>query len=144
MAPHDLSNTKTTILGATAGVIPQIGTNPHDRFSCARAPLAHLFWPPCPCFLGIFLFPSKDFGVSLLGKVLGIFVFSAFFQLFRGSQGEKSLDAFEVFLGFFAQDQGKEGQGWYQAGFSEEFLSILGAFVQGEGGCPLVQCLYTT
>ena len=30
MASHDLSNTKTTILGATPGAIPGIGGNPHE------------------------------------------------------------------------------------------------------------------
>ena len=38
MASHDLSNTKTTILGATPGVIPGIHGNPHrERFSFAPA-----------------------------------------------------------------------------------------------------------
>ena len=36
MAFHDLSNRKTTILGATPGAIPGIGGNPHERF--LRAP----------------------------------------------------------------------------------------------------------
>ena len=35
MASHDLSNTKTTILGATPGAIPGIDGNPHERFSFA-------------------------------------------------------------------------------------------------------------
>ena len=35
MAPHDLGNTKTTILGATPGAIPGIGGNPHERSSFA-------------------------------------------------------------------------------------------------------------
>ena len=35
MAPHDLSNTKPTILGATPGAIPGIGGNPNERFSFA-------------------------------------------------------------------------------------------------------------
>ena len=34
-ASHDLSNTKTTILGATLGAIPGIGGSPHERFSFA-------------------------------------------------------------------------------------------------------------
>ena len=33
MASHDLSNTKTTILGATPGVILRIDGHPHERFS---------------------------------------------------------------------------------------------------------------
>ena len=39
MASHDLSmsNTKTTILGATPGAAPGIGGNPHERFSFAPA-----------------------------------------------------------------------------------------------------------
>ena len=37
MACHDLSNTKTTILGATPGAIPGIDGNPHERFSFAHA-----------------------------------------------------------------------------------------------------------
>ena len=36
-ASHDLSNAKTTILGATPGAIPEIGGNPHERFSFATA-----------------------------------------------------------------------------------------------------------
>ena len=35
MASHDLSNTKTTILGATPGAIPGIYGNPNERFSFA-------------------------------------------------------------------------------------------------------------
>ena len=35
MASHDLSNTKTKILGATPGAIPEIDGNPHERFSFA-------------------------------------------------------------------------------------------------------------
>ena len=35
MASHDLSSTKTRILGATPGVIPRIDGNPHERFSYA-------------------------------------------------------------------------------------------------------------
>ena len=35
MASHDLSNTKTTILGATHGAIPGTDGNPHERFSFA-------------------------------------------------------------------------------------------------------------
>ena len=35
MASHDLSNTKTTILGATPGAIPGIDGNPDERFSFA-------------------------------------------------------------------------------------------------------------
>ena len=35
MASHDLSNTKTAILGATPGAIPRIDENPHERFSFA-------------------------------------------------------------------------------------------------------------
>ena len=35
MASHDLSNTKTTILGATPGAIPGNDGNPHERFSLA-------------------------------------------------------------------------------------------------------------
>ena len=36
MASHDLSNTKTTILGATLGAIPGINGNPHEseKSSC--------------------------------------------------------------------------------------------------------------
>ena len=37
MASHDLSNTKTTNLGATPGAIPGVGGNPHERFSFALA-----------------------------------------------------------------------------------------------------------
>ena len=37
MASHDLSNAKTTILGATLGAIPGIAANPHERFSFAPA-----------------------------------------------------------------------------------------------------------
>ena len=37
MASHDLSNTKTTILGATPGAIPGIAANPPERFSFAPA-----------------------------------------------------------------------------------------------------------
>ena len=36
-AAHDLSNTKTKILGATPGAIPGIGGKPHERFSFAPA-----------------------------------------------------------------------------------------------------------
>ena len=36
MASHVLSNTKTTILGATPGAIPGIGGNPHEGFSFAH------------------------------------------------------------------------------------------------------------
>ena len=39
MGSHDLSNTKTKILGATPGAIPGIDGNPHERFSFAPAPL---------------------------------------------------------------------------------------------------------
>ena len=35
MASHDLSNTKTTILGATPRAIPGIDGNPHEGFSFA-------------------------------------------------------------------------------------------------------------
>ena len=35
MASHDLSNTKTTILGATPGAFPGIDENPHEIFSFA-------------------------------------------------------------------------------------------------------------
>ena len=35
MASHDLSNTKTAILGATPGAIPRIDENPHERFTFA-------------------------------------------------------------------------------------------------------------
>ena len=35
MAARDLSNAKTTILGATLGAIPGIDANPHERFSFA-------------------------------------------------------------------------------------------------------------
>ena len=35
MASHDLSNTKTTILGATPGAIPGIDGNTHEGFSFA-------------------------------------------------------------------------------------------------------------
>ena len=38
MASHDLSNTKTTILGATPRAILGIDGNPHEKFSCAPAP----------------------------------------------------------------------------------------------------------
>ena len=37
MTSHDLSNTKTKILGATPGAIPGIDGNPHERFSFAPA-----------------------------------------------------------------------------------------------------------
>ena len=37
MASHDLSNTKTTIHGATPGAIPGIDGNPHETFSFAQA-----------------------------------------------------------------------------------------------------------
>ena len=37
MASHDLSNTKTTILGATPGAILGIDGHPHERFSFAPA-----------------------------------------------------------------------------------------------------------
>ena len=37
MASHDLKNVKTTILGATLGVIPGIAANPPERFSFAPA-----------------------------------------------------------------------------------------------------------
>ena len=37
MASHDLSNAKTTILGATLGAIPGIAANPPERFSSASA-----------------------------------------------------------------------------------------------------------
>ena len=37
MASHDLSNTKTTILGATPGAVPGVAGNPHERFSFAPA-----------------------------------------------------------------------------------------------------------
>ena len=37
MASHDLSNTKTTILGATPGAIPGVDGSPHERFSFAPA-----------------------------------------------------------------------------------------------------------
>ena len=35
IASHDLSNTNTTILGATPGVIPGVDGNPHENFSFA-------------------------------------------------------------------------------------------------------------
>ena len=44
MASHDLSNTKTTILGATPGVIPGIGGNPQERFSFAPSILGAFFF----------------------------------------------------------------------------------------------------
>ena len=37
MATRDLSNAKTTILGATLGAIPRIAMNPPERFSFAPA-----------------------------------------------------------------------------------------------------------
>ena len=37
MASHNLSNTKTTILGATPAAFPGIDGNPHERFSFAPA-----------------------------------------------------------------------------------------------------------
>ena len=37
MAFHDLSNTKTIVLGATPRSIPRIDGNPHERFSFAPA-----------------------------------------------------------------------------------------------------------
>ena len=42
-ASHDLSNTKTRILGATAGAIPGIDGNPHERFSFAPSFSEHFF-----------------------------------------------------------------------------------------------------
>ena len=42
VAYHDLSDAKTTILGATLGAIPGIAANPHERLSFA------------PCILGAF------------------------------------------------------------------------------------------
>ena len=44
MVSHDLSNAKTTILGATLGAIPGIAANPPERFFS------------CPCILGA-IFP---------------------------------------------------------------------------------------
>ena len=50
MASHDLSNTKTAILGATPGAIPGIDGNPHERFSFAPSILGAWFqelgWSP--------------------------------------------------------------------------------------------------
>ena len=50
MASHDLSNTKTAILGATPGAIPRIDENPHERFTFAPFILGALFrelgWSP--------------------------------------------------------------------------------------------------
>ena len=43
MASHDLSNTKTTILGATPGAIPGIFGSPLERFSFAP-PFSELFF----------------------------------------------------------------------------------------------------
>ena len=43
MASHDLSNTKTTILGATLGAIPGIDGNPHERLSFDTAFSEHFF-----------------------------------------------------------------------------------------------------
>ena len=43
MASHDLSNTKTTIPGATPGAIPGIDGNPHEIFSFAP-PFSELFF----------------------------------------------------------------------------------------------------
>ena len=50
MASHDLSNTKTTILGATPGAVPGIDGNLHERFSFAPPILGAFFrelgWSP--------------------------------------------------------------------------------------------------
>ena len=50
MASHDLSNTKTTILGATPGAIPGVDGNPHEIFSFAPSILGAFFrelgWSP--------------------------------------------------------------------------------------------------
>ena len=43
MASHDLSNAKTTILGATPGAILGIDGHPHERFSLAPAFSERLF-----------------------------------------------------------------------------------------------------
>ena len=43
MASHDLSNTKTTILGATPGAIRRVDGHQHGRFSFAPAFLEHFF-----------------------------------------------------------------------------------------------------
>ena len=43
MSSHDLSNTKTKILGATPGAIPGTDKNPHERFSFAPAFSERLF-----------------------------------------------------------------------------------------------------
>ena len=43
MASHDLSNTKTTILGVTPGALPGSGGNPNERFSFAP-PFSELFF----------------------------------------------------------------------------------------------------
>ena len=43
MASHDLSNTKTIILGATSGAIPGTDGNPRERFSFAPAFSEHFF-----------------------------------------------------------------------------------------------------
>ena len=40
---HDLSNTKTTILGGALGAIPRIDGNPHEIYSFAHAFSERLF-----------------------------------------------------------------------------------------------------
>ena len=97
MASHDLSNTKTTILGATPGVIPGIDRNPHDpdppilaffdflAFFFFRFPLLFLpFFLPFPRILGVpqrekpllfwgkkpLLFPKKSKVWRVRGKIL--------------------------------------------------------------------------
>ena len=75
MASHDLSNTKTTILGATLGAIPGIDGDPHERFSFDPAFSERFFknWcvPRAPDIL--FFFP--------LAK--GWFTKGRFWQMFR-------------------------------------------------------------
>ena len=43
VASHDLTNTKTTILGATPGAIPGIVGHPHEIFSFAPSILGAFF-----------------------------------------------------------------------------------------------------
>ena len=72
MASHDLSNKKTTILGATLGAIPGIGGNPHERFSSAPSILGAFFqefgWSPRASIAGL----AESTATTEMTKTTGI------------------------------------------------------------------------
>ena len=73
MASHNLSNTKTTVLGATPRVIPQMDGKPHKRFSFAPCILGASFsinWggPRAPEILSKMQIPSDVFRQCGQGK----------------------------------------------------------------------------